>query len=153
MSLGKRLFRHALSRWTIRAKYDDLHLLPSSGVDTLPSWPSRGGHHTGRGLRRLFWDRFPSSFTCVRTFAHTRRRVKEGRHERTVAPTIAATGQVLQHSHVLACCRKRGSLRAHTSAVRTRAGGVECMRYALNVPNFGAFADVRALAQLAHEAE
>jgi probable F420-dependent oxidoreductase len=27
------------------------------------------------------------------------------------------------------------------------------MRYALNVPNFGAFADVRALAQLAHEAE
>jgi alkanesulfonate monooxygenase SsuD/methylene tetrahydromethanopterin reductase-like flavin-dependent oxidoreductase (luciferase family) len=27
------------------------------------------------------------------------------------------------------------------------------MRYALNVPNFGAFADARALAQLAHEAE
>ena len=27
------------------------------------------------------------------------------------------------------------------------------MRYALNVPNFGAFADVRALAELAHEAE
>lgn len=27
------------------------------------------------------------------------------------------------------------------------------MRYALNVPNFGAFADVRALSQLAHEAE
>ncbi len=27
------------------------------------------------------------------------------------------------------------------------------MRYALNVPNFGAFADARALAELAHEAE
>jgi alkanesulfonate monooxygenase SsuD/methylene tetrahydromethanopterin reductase-like flavin-dependent oxidoreductase (luciferase family) len=31
--------------------------------------------------------------------------------------------------------------------------GMLRMRFALNVPNFGAFADVRAMAQLAHEAE